>query len=295
MANKKDNIISMADIKSKKGNQEQLITSQKEATDGLDLTYLKVLSKNQRAHTSTRSSDIEYQTKQPSQQNKKRSVSKPNHKKQRNYSSSRKRNTKLICNRLIAAGMLSAAVLLGGTTYSHINDARLASTEYSLDDYDKSEIFHNTNDLIQYVAEDTYFEKNPDDKILFDDYYLESYNEASVCGSDVTLKLNYTKLSREFEGGIDSKSINVTLPKDFAKDVYLNYKDLRDSSRVSDEKKEKTAYWLKMNSCVTNLKDGLNNYIKNTSNKDYSNSAKNALKNSKIDHNLSKQDDGRDF
>ena len=50
-----------------------------------------------------------------------------------------------------------------------------------------------------------------------------------------------------------------------------------------------------MNSCVTNLKDGLNNYIKNTSNKDYSNSAKNALKNSKIDHNLSKEDDGRDF
>ena len=51
-----------------------------------------------------------------------------------------------------------------------------------------------------------------------------------------------------------------------------------------------------MNKCVTNLKDGLNDYIENSTNKDYSDSAKDVLKNSKIDNNLSKEeDDGRDF
>lgn len=84
-----------------------------------------------------------------------------------------------------------------------------------------------------------------------------------------------------FLAGVNSKSIEVKLPKDFAKDVYLNYSDLRKSSRVSDERKEKTSYWLKMNKCVTNLKDGLNNYIQNTEDKDYSKAAKDVLENSK--------------
>lgn len=294
MAAKDDNIIRLEDFKSdnSKGNQ-------KEATNGLDLEFLKTLSGRskkepieQETYTPPRSVKNGHQGKQNPKNNNRKQIKKPNPNKKRNYSSSRKRNAQ----RLIAAGMLSAAVLLGGVAGYNIHNANIASTEYSLDDYDKTELFNNTNDLIQYVAEDTYFEKNPEDKYWLGDYYLESYNEASICGSDVTLKLNYTKVSYEFEGGIDSKSINVKLPKDFAKDVYLNYKDLRDSSSVSDEKKEKTAYWLKMNKCVTNLKDGLNDYIENATNKDYSDSAKDVLKNSKIDNTLSKEDDdGRDF
>ena len=288
--NDKDNIVSLDELRYKK-----FLENQKEATNGLDTAFLGTFSRSSKGNPQgTRTSSRSDRNRRPrnTKNNNPQPIRKPNPNKKRNYSSSRKRNAQ----RLIAAGMLSAEVLLGGVVGSSINNARIASTEYSLDEYDKTELFKNTNNLIQYVAEDTYFEKNPNDKSLINDYSLESYNEANICGSDVTLKLNYTKVSYEFDSGVDSKSINVKLPKDFAKDVYLHYKDLRDSSNVSNEKKEKTAYWLKMNKCVTNLKDGLNDYIENSTNKDYSDSAKDVLKNSKIDNNLSKEeDDGRDF
>lgn len=286
MASKDNNIINFNSVK----NQYS-----KEATNELDLEYLKMLSRQPKSPNRNRKEPNNHnrrRTAQENNHNRHRPVRRPSHNKKRNYSSSRRRNAKHICNKLIATGMLSAAVLLGGVTGYNMHNANLASTEYSLDNYDKTELFNNTDNLIEQVAENTYFENNPDIKDSFDGYFLESYNEVSISGGagDVTLRLNYSKLSHDFSGGVNSKSIEVKLPKDFAKDVYLNYSDLRKSSRVSDERKEKTSYWLKMNKCVTNLKDGLNNYIQNTEDKDYSKAAKDVLENSKINNAPSKED-----
>lgn len=291
MASKDNNIINFNSVKNQYSKE-----ATNEATNELDLEYLKMLSRQPKSPNRNREEHNNHnrrRTVQENHHNKHRPVRRPSHNKKRNYSSSRRRNAKHICNKLIATGMLSAAVLLGGVAGYNMHNANLASTEYSLDNYDKTELFNNTDNLIEQVAENTYFEKNPDIKDSFDGYFLESYNEVSISGGagDVTLRLNYSKLSHDFSGGVNSKSIEVKLPKDFAKDVYLNYSDLRKSSRVSDERKEKTSYWLKMNKCVTNLKDGLNNYIQNTEDKDYSKAAKDVLENSKINNAPSKEDD----
>lgn len=55
-------------------------------------------------------------------------------------------------------------------------------------------------------------------------------------------------------------------------------------------KGKKNIILAKMNKCVTNLKDGLNNYIQNTEDKDYSKAAKDVLENSKINNAPSKED-----
>lgn len=193
------------------------------------------------------------------------------------YEASLKRNGKKL-SKSLAIALSVGALAIGGLVGSRINAQVQGNQEYVLNDYSPKELFDQTNLLIQDVAENTYFEEHPDEKDEFKGYDLESYTEQSVykAGGEVTLKLNYSKYSTNGTG-MESKSCVVTLPEDFAKDVYLGYKDLRQTSNVDESKKEKTAYWMKMNKSVGELVDGLNHYIENSKDKDVVESAKDAL------------------
>ena len=199
------------------------------------------------------------------------------------YKSSLKKNYVKV-SKLVAAGMLSASMLLGGVAGYNISNANTGNVEYTLDEYNPTDLFNATNDLIQNVAEDTYFNAHPDDEASFNRYSLESYNEVSVAGNvKVTLKLNYSRLDSSSTNGVDSKSIDVNLPQDFGKNVYLPYKELREtSSRATKTEKEKMSYWLNINSDITDLTNGLERYIENTRDKEYAKSAQTTLDDSRI-------------
>lgn len=199
------------------------------------------------------------------------------------YKSSLKKNYVKV-SKLVAAGMLSASMLLGGVAGYNISNANTGNVEYTLDEYNPTDLFNATNDLIQNVAEDTYFNAHPDDEASFNRYSLESYNEVSVAGNGkVTLKLNYSRLDSSSTNGVDSKSIDVNLPQDFGKNVYLPYKELREtSSRATKTEKEKMSYWLNINSDITDLTNGLERYIENTRDKEYAKSAQTTLDDSRI-------------
>lgn len=210
----------------------------------------------------------------------------------RKYQSSLKKNY-IKVTKLVAAGSLAVSLALGGFAGYQINNHNTANIEYNLNEYNPTNMFNSTNNLVKTVAQDTYFDAHPDKEDSFKRYNLESYNEISVANNgDITLRLNYSRFDSSFSGGVDSKSVDVKLPKDFGKDVYLPYKALREtSSNATEEEKDKMSYWLKINSNITDLSDGLEHYIENTQDKEYAEAAKTALDNSRINSD----DDGRDL
>lgn len=202
----------------------------------------------------------------------------------RRYQSSLKKNY-IKLSKLVAAGALAASLALGGFAGYQISNHNTGSVEYSLDKYDPTELFNGTNELVKDVAEDTLFEKQPDMEDTLSNYYLESYNEASVSPfyGDVTLRLNYINKDPRDRSKSNYIAIKVDLPKDFAKNVYLPYKDLRDTSQTAtDKEKSKTSYWLKINEATNDLSQGLETYIKEAEDKEYSETAQSILDNAKI-------------
>ena len=112
MPPKDNNIINFNSVKKQYSEEVP-----KQTTNELDLEYLKMLSRQQRSSDRNRDEHNNHnrrRTVQENNHNRHRPVRRPNHNKKHNYSSSRRRNAKHICNKLIATGMLSAAVLLGG-------------------------------------------------------------------------------------------------------------------------------------------------------------------------------------
>ena len=70
-----------------------------------------------------------------------------------------------------------------------------------------------------------------------------------------------------------------------AKEILKKYKQehlLYFYDDLSDKEKEKTSYWLKINKNITDLTNGLETYIETTQYKQYANSAKTVLDNSKL-------------
>ena len=201
----------------------------------------------------------------------------------KSYQASLKKNY-IKLSKLVAAGALAASLALGGFAGYQISNHNTGSVEYSLDEYNPTDLFNATNDLIKEVAEDKLFEDEPDVEETLSDYYLESYNEESITHftGDVTLKLNYINRNPRdpYKRSYIEKS--VTLPRDFGKNVYLPYKDLRDISQAAtDNEKTKTSYWLKINKATNNLSQGLETYIKEAEDKEYSETVQSILDDAK--------------
>ena len=215
--------------------------------------------------------------------NQKRNVRNSYSHRSQKYQSSLKKNYIKI-SKLVAAGALAASLALGGFAGYQISNHNTGSVEYSLDEYNPTDLFNATNDLIKEVAEDKLFEDEPDVEETLSDYY-ESYNEESITHftGDVTLKLNYINRNPRdpYKRSYIEKS--VTLPRDFGKNVYLPYKDLRETSQAAtDNDKAKTSYWLKINTDINNLTNGLETYINESKDKEYTKAAQDILDNSKI-------------
>lgn len=216
--------------------------------------------------------------------NQKRNVRNSYSHRSQKYQSSLKKNYIKI-SKLVAAGALAASLALGGFAGYQISNHNTGSVEYSLDEYNPTDLFNATNDLIKEVAEDKLFEDEPDVEETLSDYYLESYNEESITHftGDVTLKLNYINRNPRdpYKRSYIEKS--VTLPRDFGKNVYLPYKDLRETSQAAtDNDKAKTSYWLKINTDINNLTNRLETYINESKDKEYTKAAQDILDNSKI-------------
>ncbi len=196
------------------------------------------------------------------------------------YNSSLKKNYVKI-KRSIVTGTLAATLALGGLVGYQVGSHTTGNIEYSLDEYNPTDLFNGTNNLIKTVADDTLIKDMPEVKENLTGYYLDTYKEYTVSplDGDVKLKLNYT--SRDPKDS--AKSVIVSLPKDFAKKVYLPYKDLRETSHeTTNKEKEKASYWLKINKNVTDLTNGLETYIETTKDKQYVDSAKTVLDNAKL-------------
>lgn len=205
------------------------------------------------------------------------------HRNQKYQSSFSKNYLKL--SKLLAAGIISTSLFIGGLTGYQISNHNIGSTEYSLKEYNPTELFNGTNELVKDVAEDTLFEEKPNMEDTLSDYYLESYNEVSVAPfyGSVTLQLNYINKDPRDTSKSDFIPVKVDLPKDFAKNVYLPYKDLRDTSqKATDNEKAKTSYWLKINKATNDLNQGLESYSKEADDKEYSETAQSILDDSKV-------------
>ena len=205
------------------------------------------------------------------------------HRNQKYQSSFSKNYLKL--SKLLAAGIISTSLFIGGLTGYQISNHNIGSTEYSLKEYNPTELFNGTNELVKDVAEDTLFEEKPNMEDTLSDYYLESYKEVSVAPfyGPVTLQLNYINKDPRDTSKSDFIPVKVDLPKDFAKNVYLPYKDLRDTSqKATDNEKAKTSYWLKINKATNDLSQGLESYSKEADDKEYSETAQSILDDSKV-------------
>lgn len=205
------------------------------------------------------------------------------HRNQKYQSSFSKNYLKL--SKLLAAGIISTSLFIGGLTGYQISNHNIGSTEYSLKEYNPTELFNGTNELVKDVAEDTLFEEKPNMEDTLSDYYLESYKEVSVAPfyGSVTLQLNYINKDPRDTSKSDFIPVKVDLPKDFAKNVYLPYKDLRDTSqKATDNEKAKTSYWLKINKATNDLSQGLESYSKEADDKEYSETAQSILDDSKV-------------
>lgn len=201
----------------------------------------------------------------------------------KSYQASLKKNY-IKLSKLVAAGALAASLALGGFAGYQISNHNTGSVEYSLDEYNPTELFNGTNELVKDIAEDTLFEEQPNMQDTLSDYYLESYNDASVSFfyGDVTLRLNYINRDPKDRSKSNFIPVEVHLPKDFAKNVYLPYKDLRDIFQAAtDNEKTKTSYWLKINKATNNLSQGLETYIKEAEDKEYSETVQSILDDAK--------------
>ena len=216
--------------------------------------------------------------------NQKRDVRNSYSHRNQKYQSSFKKNYIKI-SKLVAAGFISASLFISGFAGYKISNYNTGNTEYSLAEYEPTELFNGTNELVKDVAEDTLFEKQPNMQDTLSDYYLESYNEASVAPfyGDVTLRLNYINKDPRDRLKSNYIAVEVDLPKDFAKNVYLPYKDLRDTSqKATDNEKAKTSYWLKINKATNDLSQGLESYSREADDKEYSETAQSILDDSKV-------------
>lgn len=202
------------------------------------------------------------------------------------YQSSFKKNYIKI-SKLSSAVILSAMLAFGNFTGYQISNYNTGNVEYSLDEYNPTELFNSTNKLVKDVAEDTLLTQNPDIQDTLHDYYLESYNETYITRftNSVTLTLNYVNRDLSKISKTNPIQLKVDLPKDFAKNVYLPYKDLRDISQAATNKeKNKTSYWLKINKATNNLTQGLETYIKETEDNEYDKAAQSVLDDAKINN-----------
>lgn len=210
------------------------------------------------------------------------------------YTASTKNNFHLSKNfkKGLTTVIAAATLALGGGAIGYnFATENTGNVEYSLDTYNPSDMFTATDNLIKNVAKSTYFSMHPDETKRFEGFNLQSYTERVVSSNgDVSLMLNFTKPDSSLQGGVDSRSVPVSLPKDFGKDVYLNYKELREKSQsFTEDEKGTVSYMIAMNSCVNKLRDGLNNYINNTKNNNYKEAAQGALNSSKV--NMDRTDD----
>ena len=246
-----------------------------------EIDFIPQVSRNSRNSEYTHNVRSTTQRRHSASSREKRNVRNSYNHSNRKYQASLKKNY-IKVGKLVAAGALAATIALGGFTGYQFSNHNNGNVEYSLDEYDPTELFYATEELVKEVAEDKLLDKQPDMKETLSDYYLESYNESSVAPffNSVTLKLNYIHKDPTKAKHIPKE---VTLPKDFAEYVYLPYKDLRETSqKATDKEKEKTSYWLKINKNITDLTNGLETYIETTQDKQYANSAKTVLDNSKL-------------
>lgn len=253
-------------------------------TDDRELQFTPQTSSRNSRHTVNRSTTRRpTPRRRPNPQNGKRDLRNSYSHSRKNYQASLKKNYEKLL-KLVATGLISASLLVGGVVGYNINNHITGNIEYSLDEYNPTELFNGTNEFIKEVAEDKALSEHPNLEDTLSDYYIESYNESSVSPfyGAVTLQLNYINRDPRDTTKSNFIPIEVTLPKDFAKNVYLPYKDLRDTSQqASSEKKEKTSYWLKINKSTTELTDGLKEYSRTTEDKQYSDLAQTVLDNAK--------------
>lgn len=249
-------------------------------TNDKELQFTPQYSRNSRQSVNRATTRRPTPRRQPSTQNLRNSYSHS----RKNYQASLKKNQQKLAA-LVAAGLISASMLVSGVVGYNISSHNTGNIEYSLDDYNPTDLFNGTNEFIKTVAEDTVFSETPTLEDSLKNYYIESYNEASVTpiAGSVTLQLNYINKDPKDKSKSEFIPVEVTLPKDFAKNVYLPYRDLRNTSQqASSEDKEKTSYWLKINKATTELSDGLEEYSRTTEDKQYSELAQTVLDNSKI-------------
>ena len=270
--NNSKNIINLDAVRAHKRNDRELDfipqTSSRNSRQTVNRATTRNSTPRRRTNTSTQKRDIRNSY---------------NHSPKKYKSSLNKNYVKI--SKLVAAGALAASLAIGAFVGAKINSNVTGNTAYTLDEYNPTDLFNSTNDLIIDVAEDTLIKDNPDVEETLGDYYLESYNEDSVTRftGEVTLKLNYINSDPRDQSKPRLVEKYVNLPNDFGKNVYIPYKDLREASQhATDSDKSKTSYWLKINSTTTNLTNGLESYISETKDKEYSETAQEVLAGSKI-------------
>lgn len=247
--------------------------------DTIEIDFTPQISSQRSRQTVNKST-----TRRPTTSKPKRNVRNSYSHSNKRYQSSLKKNY-IKLSKLVATGSLAVSLALGGFAGYQISNHNTGNVEYSLNEYDPTELFNATNELVKDVAEDTLFEKEPNMKETLSDYYLESYNEESISyfSGSVTLQLNYINRDRNDTSKSRYLPVKIELPNDFGKNVYLSYKNLRDTSQqASDEEKEKTSYWLKINKATNDLSQGLETYIKEAKDKEYSENAQSILDDAKI-------------
>lgn len=247
--------------------------------DTIEIDFTPQISSQRSRQTVNKST-----TRRPTTSKQKRNVRNSYSHSNKRYQSSLKKNY-IKLSKLVATGSLAVSLALGGFAGYQISNHNTGNVEYSLNEYDPTELFNATNELVKDVAEDTLFEKEPNMKETLSDYYLESYNEESISyfSGSVTLQLNYINRDRNDTSKSRYLPVKIELPNDFGKNVYLSYKNLRDTSQqASDEEKEKTSYWLKINKATNDLSQGLETYIKEAKDKEYSENAQSILDDAKI-------------
>ena len=198
-----------------------------------EIDFIPQVSRNSRNSEYTHNVRSTTQRRHSASSREKRNVRNSYNHSNRKYQASLKKNY-IKVGKLVAAGALAATIALGGFTGYQFSNHNNGNVEYSLDEYDPTELFYATDELVEEVAEDILLDEQPDMKETLSDYYLESYNESSVAPffNSVTLKLNYIHKDPTKAKHIPKE---VTLPKDLAEYVYLPYKDLREASQKATD------------------------------------------------------------
>ena len=220
----------------------------------------------------------------------------PNSKKGQRYNASMKKNPHLITlTRKAAAIALSAALALGGVAgygISSIQNTVANNSSYSLDQYDSSEMFSATDNLIKKMLLDN--AQMPED--IKDRAVITSYSEMVTSSNEAKLAFTYDYYDVDAH---EQKSDQTwgTLPADFTEYVYNNYREVKEiEQNTPEEEKGRVSYWLQINSAVNNLEQGLTTYVSKTQDNDYAKSAQSILDNSStntVDTSLTNPDTSR--